>query len=58
MFGERVALFANAARTSAPNFGYLDENGKELTRFLAYGPDGIRLPGKPGGQGVVLRFLV
>lgn len=31
MFGERVALFANAARTSAPNFGYLDENGKELT---------------------------
>ena len=31
MFDERVALFANAARTSAPNFGYLDENGKELT---------------------------
>lgn len=31
MIGERVALFANAARTSAPNFGYKDENNKELT---------------------------
>lgn len=31
MFGERIALFANASRTSAPNFGYEDENGKELT---------------------------
>lgn len=31
MFGERVALFANAARTSAPNFGSRDENDKEFT---------------------------
>lgn len=31
MFGERVALFANASRTSAPNFGYRDENDKEFT---------------------------
>lgn len=31
MFGERVALFANAARTSAPNFGSRDEDDKEFT---------------------------
>lgn len=50
MIRGRVALLRNAARTSAPNFGYKDENNKELTNSGGRTEDGFgfRVSGEIG----------